>query len=67
MSERILVAEDEATLRHNIERFLDAIRSRESFYTTTAGFFLETGFGYDSNVSGGALASAELYDPGSGT
>jgi hypothetical protein len=37
----------------NIERFLDALRSRESTYRTTAGLYVEAGFGYDSNVNGG--------------
>jgi len=51
--ERVLKLNPPAAVRANIERFLDAIRSRESLYTTTAGFFLEAGLGYDSNVSGG--------------
>ncbi len=51
--ERVLTLNPPAAVRANIERFLDAIRSRESLYTTTAGFFLEAGVGYDSNVSGG--------------
>src|SRR4029079_813601 len=37
----------------NIERLMDARRSRESTYRTTGGVFLEGGFGYDSNVNGG--------------
>jgi len=42
----------------NIQRFLDAIRSRESRYQTTAGFFIEAGVGIDSNVNGGVGASS---------
>lgn len=37
----------------NIDRFLNAIRARESAYRTTAGLFVEIGYGYDSNVNGG--------------
>jgi hypothetical protein len=55
--ERVLKLSPPAAVRANIERFLDAIRSRESLYTTTAGFFLEAGVGYDSNVSGGVGSS----------
>lgn len=39
-----------------IERFLDAIRGRESRYLPTAGFFVEAGFGHDSNINAGARA-----------
>jgi hypothetical protein len=41
----------------NIERFMDALRSRESAYRTTGGVFIEGGFGYDSNVNGGVAGS----------
>ncbi len=37
----------------NINRYLDAIRARESSYRTTAGAYLEFGVGYDSNINGG--------------
>ena len=37
----------------NIQRFMDAIRARESRYQTTAGFYAEFGIGHDSNVNGG--------------
>ncbi|MBI2314046.1 MAG: outer membrane beta-barrel protein [Betaproteobacteria bacterium] len=46
----------------NIQRFLDAIRSRESRYQTTAGFFAELGIGHDSNVNGG-VSSANITLP----
>src|SRR3954466_3017117 len=42
-----------AAVQANIQRFMDAIRSRESQYKTTAGFYAEAGFGHDSNVNGG--------------
>jgi hypothetical protein len=49
----------------NIERYLDAIRSRESVYRTTAGAFLEYGIGYDNNVNGG-VSNANISLPGIG-
>lgn len=39
--------------RDGINKFLDAIRARESRYTPTAAFFAETGIGHDSNINGG--------------
>jgi hypothetical protein len=49
----VLKANPPAAVVANIERFMDALRSRESAYRTTAGFFLEAGYGYDTNVNGG--------------
>ena len=46
----------------NITRFLDAIRSRESRFKTTAGAFVEAGLGYDSNINGG-VNNAEMVLP----
>jgi tetratricopeptide (TPR) repeat protein len=37
----------------NIQRFMDAIRARESAYQTTGGFYAEMGVGHDSNVNAG--------------
>lgn len=37
----------------NIDRYLDAIRARESAYRTTTGAYLEFGIGNDSNINGG--------------
>lgn len=48
-----------------IDRFLDAIRSRESRFRTTANLFLEIGLGYDSNVNGG-VGSANIVLPAFG-
>ncbi len=48
-----------------IERYLDAIRARESNYRTTAGAFLEYGSGYDSNVNGG-IGNANVNLPNFG-
>lgn len=55
--EAVLNAKPPAAVVANIERFLDALRSRESTYRTTTGLFLEAGFGYDSNVNGGVGSS----------
>jgi tetratricopeptide (TPR) repeat protein len=49
----------------NIERYLDAIRSRESAYLTTAGAFIEFGLGYDSNINGG-VSNANVSLPNFG-
>lgn len=40
-----------------IDRYLDAIRARESSYRTTAGAFVEFGLGYDTNINGGVSNS----------
>lgn len=45
-----------------IDRFLDAIRARESRFKTTATLFLELGLGFDSNVNGG-VGSANIPLP----
>lgn len=37
-------------------RFLDAIRARESRYKPTASVFAEAGFGWDSNINSGVLS-----------
>ena len=49
----------------NIERYLDAIRSRESAYLTTAVAFIEFGIGYDSNINGG-VSNASVNLPNFG-
>ncbi len=56
--EAVLNAKPPAAVVANIERFLDALRSRESAYRTTTGLFMEVGFGYDSNVNGGVGTSS---------
>jgi hypothetical protein len=47
-----------AAVQANIQRFMDAIRARESQYKTTAGFYAEVGVGHDSNVNGGIGSSS---------
>jgi hypothetical protein len=53
----ILKSNPPSDVAANIERYLDAIRSRESMYKTTTGAFIEFGLGYDSNVNGGVRNS----------
>ncbi len=40
-----------------IDRYLDAIRLRETRYTTSSGLFVEAGIGHDSNVNSGVASS----------
>ena len=40
-------------LLSSIDAFLDQIRLRETRYTTTTGFFVETGIGVDTNINAG--------------
>jgi hypothetical protein len=61
----VLKANPPAAVVANIERYLDAIRARESAYRTTAGAFLELGLGYDSNINGG-VSNANLNVPNLG-
>jgi len=53
----VLKAKPPAAVVANIERFLDALRSREGTYRTTTGLFVEAGFGYDTNANGGVSGS----------
>ena len=61
----VLKAKPPAAVVANIERYLDAIRARESAYRTTAGAFVELGLGYDSNINGG-VSNANLSVPNLG-
>lgn len=58
----ILKTNPPPAVQANITRFLDAIRSRESRFKTTAGAFVEAGLGYDTNVNGG-VSNAEMVLP----
>ncbi|HEY6281989.1 MAG TPA: surface lipoprotein assembly modifier [Burkholderiales bacterium] len=49
----VLKTDPPEAVKFNIQRYLDAIRSRESFYKTSGVAFFEAGFGYDSNVNAG--------------
>jgi hypothetical protein len=55
--DRVLKSNPPASVVANIERFMDALRARESAYRTTGGVYMEAGFGYDSNVNGGVSGS----------
>lgn len=47
-----------------IERYLDAIRTRESRYRPSASFFVDAGIGYDSNINSGIDAGSSVSLPG---
>lgn len=61
----ILKATPPTEVAVKIERYLDALRSRESAYRTSAGAFIEYGFGYDSNINGG-ISKSNLILPNFG-
>lgn len=54
-----------ADIAATIERFLDAIRLRESRYTTSTGLYIEAGLGHDSNANGG-VSNASIFLPNLG-
>jgi hypothetical protein len=45
-----------ADVRASVDRFLDALRSREAVYSPVTGSFIEAGFGSDSNVNAGVAS-----------
>jgi hypothetical protein len=49
----VLKTNPPAGVQANVQRFMDAIRARESQYKTSAAFYAEAGVGRDSNVNGG--------------
>jgi hypothetical protein len=61
----VLAAKPPSAVVANIERYLDAIRSREAAYRTTAGAFVELGLGYDDNINGG-VSNANVNLPNFG-
>ena len=50
-----------------IERYLDAIRTRESRYQPTAKAYVEAGLGVDTNINAGLSSGATPQIPGLGT
>lgn len=62
-----LQAEANEADRVVIERYLDAIRARESRYLPTAGAWVEVGLGYDSNINSGVPGSSSSEIPGLGS
>ena len=61
----VLATKPSANVVAAIERYLDAIRLRESRYIPTGAFYVELGVGHDSNVNAGP-ASATLFTPFTG-
>ena len=55
-----------ANIQSTVERYLDAIRVRESRYQTTSTLYVEAGYGIDSNVNGG-VGNASINLPVLGT
>lgn len=47
-----------------IERYLDAIRARESRYLPTANAWVEVGLGYDNNLNAGVWNNHRVHIPG---
>lgn len=58
----VMKTEPPREVQANVQRFMDAIRARESRYQTTAGFYAEAGVGSDSNVNAG-VGSANINLP----
>jgi len=50
-----------------IERYLEAIRTRESRYQPTANVYVEAGLGVDTNINAGLSGGATPQIPGLGT
>lgn len=48
----------------NIDRFLDAIRARESRFHQTVAGFIEGGLGYDTNLNAGVSSGSLVSIPG---
>lgn len=61
-----LLVQAEGAERQAIERFLEAVRVRESRYSPSASAYLEVGIGLDSNVNGGLSGGATPNVPGIG-
>ena len=55
--EAVLKRNPPAPVRLNVERFLDAIKSQETRYTTTVTGYVEIGGGYDNNINSGVSDS----------
>jgi hypothetical protein len=47
-----------------IDRYIDAIRARESRYQPTANLWIETGLGYDTNINSGINKGSAVEIPG---
>ncbi|HLQ77060.1 MAG TPA: surface lipoprotein assembly modifier [Terriglobia bacterium] len=58
----VLKTDPPAPVRANIQRFIDAMHTRESVYRTKMEAYAETGFGYDTNANGG-VSNADINLP----
>ncbi len=56
----VLDAAPPPDVRASVERFLDALRSREAMYNPVKGFYVEAGFGYDTNANGGVSSGSNF-------
>ncbi|MEO7725685.1 MAG: hypothetical protein ABIS45_00345 [Burkholderiales bacterium] len=56
----VLDAKPPEDMRVSVERFLDALRSREATYNPVRGFYVEAGFGYDSNANAGVASGSSF-------
>lgn len=60
--EAVLALQPPADVVSNVGRYLDALRSREARYQTSARAYVEAGLGADSNANGG-VSSASISLP----
>ncbi len=58
----VLKTDPPEAVKFNIQRYLDAIRSRESVYKTSGAAYIEAGGGYDTNVNAG-VSNANISLP----
>lgn len=56
----VLDANPTPDVRASVERFLDALRSREAVYSPVKGFYVEAGVGYDSNANAGVASGTNF-------
>ena len=63
--EALRALKPEPQIAASVDRFLDAIRLRETRYTPSGGVYVELGVGYDSNVNGG-VSNANIFLPNLG-
>lgn len=62
-----LLSDAEAEEKQAIERFLAAVRTRETRYKPSASAYLEAGIGFDSNINGGLGGGETPSIPGIGS
>lgn len=62
----LLLSQAEGAEKQAIERFLEALRSRESRYKPSASAYLEAGIGFDGNLNAGLNSGSTPNIPGLG-